>query len=74
MPDRKTIHSITATFLGSNREHPGESQHPAVRRLFGSRNPLLDEGETGFAELALRVFGPMFRAGISDMSGKKGGA
>jgi exodeoxyribonuclease V gamma subunit len=65
-PERKAMASIVRNFMSANPEHPGESGHPAVRRLFGIRNPLADTGETGFAELAVRVFGPMLQAEVGD--------
>jgi len=73
-PDYRTMARITAGFLRENPEYPGESMHPAIRRLFGTRNPLLDEGELGFAALSVRVFAPMLRAGMSDgqTAGKDG--
>jgi exodeoxyribonuclease V gamma subunit len=61
-PEPKAMAAIIRAFLSTHTEYPGESAHPAVRRLFGTRNPLTDLGEAGFAELAVRVFGPMLRA------------
>jgi len=38
----------------------GEGDAPAVRRLFGDRDPLVEDGgRPGFRELALRVFEPL---------------
>lgn len=74
-PERKAMTTILRNFLSTSREHPGEFQHPAVRRLFGTRNPLLDEGEAGFAALSIRVFGPMLQAeGDGRETPGKGGA
>jgi exodeoxyribonuclease V gamma subunit len=61
-PEPKVMASIMGQFQSGRPEHSGESAHPAVRRLFGTRNPLMDVGEAGFAELAVRVFGPMLEA------------
>lgn len=65
-PERKAMATIVRNFMSATPEHPGESGHPAIRRLFGTRNPLTDTGEAGFAELAVRVFGPMLRAEEDD--------
>jgi exodeoxyribonuclease V gamma subunit len=74
-PERKVIAAILRNFLSASPEHPGECQHPAVRRLFGNRNPLADCGETGFAALSVRVFGPMLQVeGDGKETPEKGGA
>jgi exodeoxyribonuclease V gamma subunit len=61
-PGGKAMAAIGRGFFSTSPEHPGEGSHPAVRRLFGDRNPLAATGPAGFAELSVRVFGPMLRA------------
>jgi hypothetical protein len=75
-PDRKTMTAIMGNFLRTHGDYSGESQHPAVRRLFGTRNPLLMDGASGFTALSVRVFGPMLRAETGDgqLPGKDNGS
>jgi exodeoxyribonuclease V gamma subunit len=75
-PGGKAMASILRGFFSTSPEYPGEGSHPAVRRLFGTRNPLAEAGETGFAEMSIRVFEPMLRAESDnpEMPGRGGGS
>jgi exodeoxyribonuclease V gamma subunit len=73
-PGGKDMASILRGFFSTSPEYPGEGSHPGVRRLFGTRNPLEEVGPTGFADLSVRVFGPMLRAASDglEITGRKG--